>query len=247
MSKLKAIIVDDEPDSVALLQLQIERHCPTVELMASFINPIQALGSIPQLVPDIVFMDVEMPGLNGFELLEQLSPFSFQVIFITAFSQYAIKAFRFNALDYLLKPADINDLQVALNKMGQQRTIPEKGQLNAASQILKGNQAIRLALPSQTGIEFITLTDILYVEASNNYSKIHLTDNASFLLSKTLKDVQELLEGSHFHRIHRQYLVNTHCVKHFNKNDGYIILDSKVELPIVRNQYERFMEKFYRF
>jgi len=246
MNKLKAVIVDDEPDSISLLQLQLERHCSTVELMRSFMNPVEALHSIPEMKPDVVFMDVEMPMLNGFELLEQLSPFSFQVIFITAFSQYAIKAFRFNALDYLLKPADVKELQDAVTKIGLQ-TMPAKQQLNAASQMLKGNQAVRLALPSQNGIEFITLSDIMYVESSNNYSKIFLTNNTSFLLSKTLKDVQELLEDGHFHRIHRQYLVNTNCVKHFNKNEGYVILDSKMELPIVRNQYERFMEKFCRF
>lgn len=245
MNKLQVAIVDDEPDSATLLQLQLERHCPSINQIISFTNPIEALQSIPKLNPDIVFMDIEMPLMNGFQLLEQLSPLKFNVIFITAFNQYAIRAFRFNALDYLLKPADIIELKNAVSKAENQLR-PNSVQLTFAEEQFKGNSVTRLALPSQEGITFVNLSDIIYVEASNNYSRVFLADNSTYLLSKTLKDVQELLEGSHFLRVHRQYLVNLNRVRHFNRNEGQITMDAKQNLPIARNQYERFMEKYYR-
>lgn len=245
MNKLKAVIVDDEPDSVALLRLQLERHCSAVTAITTFTNPVTALQQLPALAPDIVFVDVEMPLMNGFQLLEQLLPLQFNVVFVTAFNQYAIRAFKFNALDYLLKPADVKELQEAVSKTGRQLK-PDKPQLAFAGEQLKGKPVSRIALPSQNGISFIHLSDIVYAEASDNYSKIFLADSTVHLLSKTLKDVQALLEETHFQRVHRQYLVNLNCVKHFNRNDGILTMDNKTELPITRNQYDRFMEKYYR-
>jgi two-component system LytT family response regulator len=245
MSKLKVVLIDDEPDSLALLHLQLQRHCPSIYQITSFNSPVNALENIPLLKPDLVFVDVEMPNMNGFELLERLSPLSFKVVFVTAFNQYAIRAFRFNALDYLLKPADAAELQEAVRKAESQHQ-PVSTQLSLAGEQVKGVRATRMAVVGQSGTTFIELKDIVYVEASNNYSKIMLNDASVHLLSKTLKDVQELLEESHFHRIHRQYLVNLNCVRHFNRNEGLLTMDSKLQLPIVRNQYERFLEKYHR-
>ena len=245
MTKLKALILDDEQDSIKLLQLQIERHCPSIARIYTYSDPVKVLEDIASLEPDVVFIDVEMPEMNGFELLEKLSPLRFSVVFVTAFNQYAIRAFRFNALDYLLKPVEIDELKAAVNK-AEKQLFPTKAQLTQADLQLKGTAVTRIALSSSNGITFINLNEILYVEASNNYSRVFLIDGSSHLLSKTLKDTQEILEESFFLRIHRQYIVNLNCVKHFNRNDGLITMDSKIQLPIVKNQYDKFLEKYYR-
>ncbi len=245
MTKLDALIIDDEQDSIKLLQLQIERHCPSIVRLHAYSNPLKAMEDIPMLQPDLVFIDVEMPEMNGFELLERLSPIKFNVVFVTAFNQYAIRAFRFNALDYLLKPVEVDELKAAVSK-AEQQLFPTKAQLTQADLQLKGTTVTRIALSSSNGVTFIDLNEIVYVEASNNYSKVFLADGNNHLLSKTLKDTQEILEESHFLRIHRQYIVNLNCVKHFSRNEGLVTLDSKIQLPIVKNQYEKFLEKYYR-
>jgi two-component system LytT family response regulator len=245
MSKLTAVILDDEQDSIKILQLEIERHCPVIKKIHTYSSPLMAIEDIPKIAPHIVFIDIEMPGINGFELLERLSPLQFNVIFVTAFNQYAIRAFRFNALDYLLKPVDVDELKIAVSK-AEKQPIPNKTQLIQAEQQVKGTIVTKIALSSSNGITFIDLNDIVYVEANNNYSKIFLANSSTYLLSKTLKDTQDILEESHFLRIHRQYIVNLNSVKHFNKNEGLITLDTKIQLPIVKNQYEKFLEKYYR-
>ncbi|MGN6569524.1 MAG: LytR/AlgR family response regulator transcription factor [Flavipsychrobacter sp.] len=243
MPGLKAVIIDDEPDSIAILQLQLERHCKNIETIITFNNPEKALLDIPVITPDIIFLDVEMPIMNGFEMLERLAPLEYNIIFITAYSQYAVRAFKFNALDYLLKPVNNEDLQLAITKIetGQKQL---RRQFTQASQNFGGAEITSVAFSSLNGVTFLSLEDIVYVEASNNYCRISQTDGATHIVSKTLKDVQLVLEDSHFMRVHRQYLVNLNRVKHFNKNDGILTMDTKKEIPIVRNQFERFMKNY---
>jgi two-component system LytT family response regulator len=243
MNGLKAVIVDDEQDSIAMLRLQLERHCNSIESVITYTSSEKALRDIPFVSPDIVFLDVEMPRINGFEILEQLMPLKFNVVFVTAYSQYAIRAFKFNALDYLLKPINGEDLKLAMSKINM-KTSPMQLQFTQAHQYFKGAEITSMAFSSQTGVTFLSLKEILYAEASNNYSYIFLTDGTSHLISKTLKEVQALLEESHFLRIHRQYIVNLNCVKHFNKNEGILTMSTKKQLPIVRNQFDRFMERY---
>lgn len=246
MKKLNTVIVDDEQDSIALLQLELLRSCPSIGTVHSFTSAEDALAQIPALNPDVVFVDIEMPFISGFELLERLQPFSFAVIFVTAFNEHAIRAFRFNALDYLLKPVDNMDLQTAVGR-AERYLSPHPSQLLAARQQLKGVAATRMALPGQKGITFIHLNDIVYVEASDNYSRFYMSDGGCHIVSRTLKEVHQLLETSHFVRIHRQYLVNVNCVQHFNRNDGIVTMDNHAELPIVRKQYESLLEKYRSF
>lgn len=246
MNKLNTVLIDDEEDSLALLRLQLERHCPDIGSITSYSTPTEAIQGLQRKQPHVVFIDVEMPVMNGFELLEQLKPVNFSVIFVTAFNEYAIRAFRFNALDYLLKPADADGLKAAVDR-AIKATWPTVAQLTEANDHLRGCPLARIAVPSLKGISFVSLSDIMFVEASNNYSRIIQTDGSSCLLSKTLKDVQELLEQSHFLRIHRQYIVNLNHVKHFNRNEGILTMDGNTQLPIVRNRYDHFMDKYYRF
>lgn len=246
MNKLSAIIIDDELDSINLLQLELKRSCPSIGFITTFNNPQKALQEIPVLRPDVIFLDVEMPNMNGFELLEKLVPLQFHVIFVTAFNQYAIKSFKFNALDYLLKPVDCEDLKRAVTK-AEEKVFPDVSQIVQAWHQHKGAEIRKLALPSQNGVTFVSLIDIVYVEASDNYTRIVCTDGNVQILSKTLKDVQQLLEESHFLRVHRQFIVNLNHVQHLNRQEGLLKLSFvNLEIPIVRSQYDRFLKKFYK-
>lgn len=241
---LKTIIVDDEPDSIKLLSLQLSQHCPDVEIAGMYTSSVKALPAIEKLQPDLVFLDIEMPVMNGFELLEKILHLPFSIIFITAYNQYALKAFRFNAVDYLVKPIDAEDLIEAVSKAAK-RIKPTATQLSLMQKQMRGEPATKIAIPGQQGgVSFIDLNEIVYSEASNNYSKLILTDGKQFLISKTLKDVQEVLEEEHFLRVHRQYIINLNHVKHFNRNEGILTMDNGDHIPIARNQKERLTERY---
>lgn len=241
--KLRTIVIDDEQDSVKLLQLQLAQNCPQIEVIAVYNSSVKASNEIESLQPDLLFLDIEMPVVNGFELLEKILHLNFSVIFITAYNQYALKAFRFNALDYLVKPVDTNDLIEAVTK-AEKKIKPTSTQLSLLQRQMRGEIATKIAIPGQNGISFIELNEIVFVEASNNYSKLILTDKRIFLISKTLKDVQYVLEESHFLRVHRQYIINLNHVKQFNRNESILIMDNGEHLPIARNQKERLIEKY---
>lgn len=243
MKNIKAVIVDDEQDSVALLQLQLQKDCPHVTVIKTFYSSVSALDELDLLQPDLVFLDIEMPELNGFELLEKLMPFSFKVIFITAYNRYAIRAFRFNALDYLVKPVDNKELCEAVDKAAESPS-PSASQLMEALKQSTGETIKKIAVSTQAGVTFINLEDIIYAEASGNYSKLVMTEGPGFIISKTLKDIQEMLEEKQFFRIHRQYIINLNKVKHFNRNDSLLTMENNAELPVAKIQKEKLSEKF---
>lgn len=245
MRFLKAVILDDEPDAVSLLQLQLTKYCPQINNITAFTNPQKALLEIKSLKPDLLLIDIEMPLMNGFEVLQALIPFDFPVIFITAYNQYAVKAFKFNALDYLVKPIDTNDLIEAVIRAEKKQT-PTTTQLSLLQKQMRGEPVNKIAIPTQNGISFIDLNEIIYAEASDNYSKLILNDGKIFIVSKTLKDLQEVLEESHFLRIHRQYIINLNHVKHFNRTESLLTMVNKAELSIARNQKERLIEMYKR-
>ncbi|MBK8520688.1 MAG: LytTR family DNA-binding domain-containing protein [Ferruginibacter sp.] len=243
MNLLKTIIVDDEPDSIELLKIELAAHCPQVAVAGTYTNSTKAVNDIEKLQPDLLFLDIEMPGMNGFELLEKILHLNFSIIFITAYNQYALKAFRFNALDYLVKPIDSIDLIEAVAK-AEKKMKPTAAQLNLVQRQLRGELPNKIAIQGNNGITFIELNEIVYVEASNNYSRLLLTDKKLFTISKTLKDVQEVLEESHFLRVHRQYIINLNRVKQFNRNEGILTMDNGDHIPVARNQKERLVEKY---
>jgi two-component system LytT family response regulator len=243
MKAIDAVIIDDEADSISLLELQLQKNCPQVNLIKSFNSSVVAMDELPLLSPGIVFLDIEMPNINGFELLEKLSPLRFKVIFVTAHNQYAIKAFRFNALDYLVKPIAVEELVQAVEK-SVSSTFPSREQMDMFNKQMKGEPISKIAVSAQSGVQFINLNDIVYVEASSNYSKLIMNEGSSFVISRTLKDIQDVLEGRNFFRIHRQYIINLNKVKHFNRIDSTLIMDNKAELPVARVQKEKLVEKF---
>lgn len=241
--QLKTIIIDDEQDSVKLLQLQLTQYCPNVEIVGSYTGTIKALNGIETLLPDLVFLDIEMPVMNGFEMLDKVLHTGFSLVFVTAYNQFALKAFRFNALDFLVKPIDTKELIEAVAK-AEKHTKPTSSQLTMLQKQLRGEPVTKIAIPGQNGVSFIDLNEIVFVEASNNYSKLILSDKRIFTVSKTLKDVQEVLEEEHFLRVHRQYIINLNHVKQFNRNEGVLTMVNGQHIPIARNQKEHLIEKY---
>jgi Response regulator of the LytR/AlgR family len=240
---MRTVILDDERDSIDLLQLELAQNCPQVEVVGTYTSPLKALKEIELLQPHLLFLDIEMPVMNGFEILEKISHLNFSVIFITAYNQYALKAFRFNALDYLVKPIDTSELVEAVAKAAI-LVKPTSEQLSMLQKQLHGEPPTKIAIPGHQGVFFIELDEIVYSEASNNYSKLILTDGRQFVISKTLKDVQEVLKDEHFLRVHRQYIINLNHVKQFSRNEGILTMDNGVHIPVARNQKEKLIERY---
>ena len=255
---LRTLIIDDEPDNVALLALQLARHCPQVDVVGQFTDSPAALVAVQSLRPELVFMDIEMPMLNGFQLLEQLGEVSFQVVFVTAYNQYAVQAFRFAALDYLLKPVDTVDLvnsvrraeqavlgrgnQLVTSQLDLLRAYHPAGGATAGSGLAVPT---RLALPHANGLTFVDTSQILYAESDSNYTNFVLTTGEKYLVSKTLGDVQDMLESRNFLRVHRQYVVNLDHIKRLVKGEGtYLVLTDGSSIPVSRQQKDRLMERF---
>lgn len=244
---ITATIVDDEPDCCELLVMLLERYCPEVKVLDICYAAETAIQSIKEHQPQILFLDIEMPFMNGFQLLEKLGAINFELIFTTSYNQYAIKTIRFSALDYLLKPIDGKDLKAAVAK-AEQRHWPQTQQLGLLKQQLHGgvkNLPDKIALPYQNGVTFAEIKNVIYCESDNNYTRIHTIDGNQYMVAKTLGDIQEVLEERNFLRIHRQYLINLDHIKKYVRGEGnYVIMSNNQSIPVARNQKEKLIEKF---
>ena len=243
MSKLKAIIVDDEIDSIDLLVLQLQRHCPIIEKITTYNDSIKALAEIAADPPDILFLDIEMPQMNGLELIKKLQPLNFHVIFVTAYNEYAIKAFRLNALDYLVKPVDVEELKSAVERASINPE-PSYNQYDLVQKIMNGEIPKKIAVSNQNGVMFLELENIIYITASRNYAVLSLFNDQSVTVPKTLKDIQDVLEQTHFFRIHRHYLININHIKYYNRVDCTITMIDNTTLPLARSQKDKLLEKY---
>lgn len=242
---MKAIIIDDEPDCARLLSLEITKYCPNIEIVDICLKSEDGLLSIITHSPELVFLDIEMPKMNGFQLLDQLDEISFALIFTTAYDEFAVKAFRYSAIDYLLKPILAEELLIAIKKAGNGRT--KRSQIFHLKSQLENrgkNNLSEIALLSQYGLSFTQLKEILYCESDNNLTHLYLLNGQTLSLTKTISEIQELLEEYHFLRVHRQYIVNLNLIKKFVKADNAVVLFNNESIPVARSQKDRLMEKF---
>ncbi|MFN8345968.1 MAG: LytTR family transcriptional regulator DNA-binding domain-containing protein [Spirosomataceae bacterium] len=244
---MRAIIIDDEPDAVELLAIRLGQKCPQVEVVATCTSSVKGVATILELRPDVVFLDIEMPQMNGFQVLEAVEGIPFALIFVTAYDKFALKAFRYSAIDYLLKPIDSIELVQAVSKIEKQKQTSKEQVTHLRNQYFGGAKTVpdRIALPYQNGVAFVKLSEILYCESDDNYTKFYLPDGQSYLVTKPLKEVQELLEERGFLRIHRQYLINLDHIKKFVKGEGsYVIMTNGQSIPVSRLHKERLVEHF---
>ncbi len=219
---IKSIIIDDEQHCLDALAIDIATHCMNVEVAAKCTSAKEGIFAIKKHKPRLIFLDVEMPWMNGFEMLEMLENIDFCIIFTTAYDKFAAKAFRISAVDYLLKPVDVEDLKAAVHK-AEEKILSSAGVVNIQNllhNIKQPAQQQKIALPNRDGYEFAQVNSILYCSAEGAYTKIVFNDKHSLLISRTLGDIEEMLPHEIFIRIHNSTIVNLNAVTHYVRSDG---------------------------
>ncbi|MFD0998255.1 LytR/AlgR family response regulator transcription factor [Ohtaekwangia kribbensis] len=243
---INAIIVDDELKSRESLKILLEEFCDNVAVKALCQDVAEAVQAIQQYKPDVVFLDIQLQRETGFDLLTQLGDFDFEVIFTTAYAEYAIKAFKFAAIDYLLKPIDIGELKRALTKVEKRMNASISLRLQQLMQNLKNTSSenYKLALPTTDGLVFVKMQDILYCEASSNYTEITVMDGKKYIVSRTLKEYEDMLGEHNFYRIHNSYLINLNAIKKYVRGEGgYVIMANDKSLDVSKRKKEGFLAR----
>ncbi|RZK41378.1 MAG: response regulator transcription factor [Pedobacter sp.] len=243
MNNLTAIIVDDEAHSIKTLQNDLKAHCSNVKILATYSSAEEGLHAILEHNPDLVFLDIEMPGIDGISMLERLPrPLKSNIIFTTAYDQYAARAFRLSAVDYLLKPIDKDELVQAVAKVSSRTNTHQIDNLIYNNQVEFSQK--RIALPGRSGYEFIGISSIIYCKAEGAYTLIVNDKKQEFLISRALGDVAEMLDSVFFQRIHNSYIINTNYLSKIVKNDGGgVVMSNGTELPISRLKKEGFFKR----
>lgn len=241
----KAIIIEDETRAQIYLKGIIEMHIPTIEICAVCDDLPSGVIAIRKQKPDLVFLDIEMPKYNGLEIVNFFdeTELNFGIIFTTAYNQYAIQAFKTSALDYLLKPIDIDELKACINRYEtKQKTISEN--IIKANQLLQPNT--KIAIPDGNNLLMIDTTEIVYLKADNSYTSIHLNNGKTHVTSRFLKNFEDHLKNnSSFFRCHKSYIINIDYVKSYSKsNGGTIILDNHIEIPVSQDKSEELIAFF---
>jgi two-component system, LytTR family, response regulator len=245
---MKCIIIDDEKHCIKTLTNLLETNFSEVKVLASCFDSAKAYDLILLHKPDFIFLDIEMPFLNGFDLLSKFDHLDFDVIFTTAYDSYAIKAIKYSALDYLLKPIGKDDLAAALNKLTSKQSSISKAQLQMATAVHSKQLPDTIALPTTDGLIFAAVNDIVYCNADGSYTRIYMLDRSEILLSKTLGDVEELLSEYHFFRIHHSTLINLKQVRKYIRGEGgEVVMSDGKSLMVARTRKADFLNVFTRF
>jgi two-component system LytT family response regulator len=245
---IKAIIIDDERHCVETLSLILKEYCPQVELQHQCRSAKEGLEAIDRYNPDLIFLDIEMPSMNGFEMLEQFSEIPFAVIFTTSYDQYAIKAIRFSALDYLLKPVDPNELINAVKKVQEQRHLPMAEQFQMLLKQIhdKNSRFNKIAIPTFEGFELIPADQVVYCEANDNYTHLFLKNKSRIIACRSLKEMEEqLADFNFFVRVHHSFMVNLNEVlKYVRGEGGYLVMSDGSTVNVSRSRKESLLKWF---
>jgi two-component system, LytTR family, response regulator len=257
MSEIKAIIVDDEQHCIDALQTMLQKKCPEVTVLGGVNSVREAKELIIELQPDVVFLDVEMPHQNGFELLKMFDKITFDVIFTTAYEQYALKAIKFNALDYLLKPFSVKELQDAIQKCISRRNAVNSGQPEATISplevFLQNMKTLhqthkKIALPTINGLVFMPVQNIVRCESTGNYTRIFFTDKKNLMVSRPLKEFEELLTDVDFFRVHNSHLINLQQMQSYIQGEGgFALMSDGTQVEISRRRKADFLKKAMQF
>ena len=246
---IRAIIIDDELDCIQSLENELTYHCKEVDILGRYSNPKEGIKGIHQHKPDVVFLDIEMPVINGFELLELIPNINFDVIFTTAYDNFALRAFKVCAVDYLLKPVDPDELKTAVSKLQKRpEGFDAKGHFNFLLQHLEEaeqNNVKRIAVPTFEGLDFIQLQDILYCESDGAYSIIHFISGSKSVISKSLKYLEDILAHYRFFRVHKSYIVNLdYVIKYSRGPGGTLKLTNGQEIRVARSKKDELLSLF---
>lgn len=248
MKNIECVIIDDEPGNIITLSELLSEYCPYIKVISTAANPIEGYEVIKHHEPQLLFLDIEMPHGNGFDLLDKLSPITFEVIFITAFNEYAIKAFKYAAVDYILKPINITELKEAVNRVSdrrQEKVLNTK--LNALLNNL-GNTAVnkqKIGLATADGLIFEDAANIMYLRASGSYTEVFIAGKPKILVSRSLKDFDNILTASFCCRVHHSTIINVNFVKRYYKGrGGYVEMQDGTTIEISTRKKDIFFEKF---
>jgi len=248
MEPLKAIIVDDNVNSLQNLQQKLMEFCPDVKVVAAAESPEEAIQLIRQLSPDVVFLDIEMPRMNGFRMLDELDEYDFDVVFTTAYNHYAIDAIRISAFDYLTKPIAIKELQNAVERLVAARDSHTRQKFEVLRQSFAGSSASQdhlVAVPTGEGLEFIPIHQITRIESVSNYSRVFLTDGRTLVVTRLLKDFEGMLVPHDFYRIHHSHLVNLKQIRKYYRGDGgQVVMQNGDVIDVARRKKEEFLKLF---
>ena len=243
---ISAIIIDDEEKARKSLNSLIQEYCPQVEVAAMEGTVKGGLNAISKHNPDLLFLDIRMQGETSFDLLEQLEEKDFDIIFITAFNEYALKAFKFNAIDYLLKPVNIDELVDAVKKVEEKPHHFSGDRLGNFIESLKNQSNFdKIALPTMEGLNFVQLDNVIRCESKENYTDFHLANGEKILVSRTIKYFDDLLSECGFFRVHRSHLINLrHIQKYFKGEGGYCVMSDGNQVMVSRRKKEEFLSRF---
>jgi len=245
---IKAILIDDEVHCVDTLSMLISDYCPEVQVMEQCVSAKQGLIAVGRHHPELIFLDIEMPVMNGFEFLEQFTDIPFSVIFTTSYDQYAIKAIHFSALDYLLKPIDPKELVAAVQKVRVQKMLPSAEQFRMLIDQVQNRvkQFTKVAVPTSEGFELIPVEEIIFCEADDNYTRFFLKNKKRVIACRTLKEVEEqLTDFVSFIRVHHSYMVNLNEVnKYIRGEGGYLVMSDGAIVNVSRSRKDALMKLF---
>ncbi|MEJ7588318.1 MAG: LytTR family DNA-binding domain-containing protein [Ferruginibacter sp.] len=245
MEKIKAILVDDELSSLQNLRQKLDEFCPDLQVVAMAQKPEEAMLLIRHHKPDVIFLDIEMPKMSGFRMLDELGHCDFEIIFTTAYNHYAVDAIRISAFDYLMKPIAIKDLQMAVDRLGKLHfsQTKEKIEILKTSMNDKKSQEDKIAIPTSEGLEFIPIKNILHVESSSNYSKIYFKESKPIIVTKLLKDFEDMLVPYRFYRIHNSHLINLNYIQKYVKaQGGQVIMQDGTIIDVARRKKDEFLK-----
>jgi two-component system LytT family response regulator len=247
-NQLKAILIDDELNSLQNLHNKLEKYCPAVKVVSALQKPEEAVPFIRQQKPDVLFLDIEMPKMNGFRLVEALGDFEGEIIFITAYNHFAIDAMRISAFDYLVKPVSIADLQNAVARLQQQKSKHTKERLNVLKQSIQENksQENKIAVPTNEGLEFIIIKNIIRIESSTNYSRLYFINKQPLLVTRLLKDFEDILTPYRFFRVHNSHLINLNYIsKYIRGEGGQVVMENGDVVDVSRRKKDEFLGLLY--
>jgi len=241
---VRAILIDDELTSLQNLKQKLEEFCKSVSVIAATQKPEEGISLIRQLNPDVLFLDIEMPKMSGFRMLEELGDYDAEIIFTTAYNHYAIDAMRISAFDYLVKPVAIEDLENSVKRLLEKKSRQTQERLRVLRQsfTLEKSQDYKIAIPVSDGFEFIIIKDIIRIESSGSYSRLFLENGQSVLITKLLKDFEDLLVPYHFFRVHNSHLINLeHIKKYLRGVSGQVLMENGDLIDVARRKKEEFI------
>jgi two-component system, LytTR family, response regulator len=247
---IRAVLIDDELDSNRILQTLLENFCPEVKVVGTADGVDTGVSLIRETRPDLVFMDIEMTHGNAFDLLNRLQPVNFKVIFVTAFDNHAVRAFKYSAIDYLLKPVNIRELRAAIAKLSEK--IVESDLLERVKGMLQSLHAVdtadkKIALPTLNGLLFVPIRDIIRLEAKRGYTFIHMQDKTKITATGLIRDLEDLLPDAIFFRIHHSHIINLNKIKTYQKGrGGYVTMDDDSFIEVASRRREEFLQRLFK-